>query len=314
MFDVEKFIGAVEKRPAIYNCKLKEYSNRDIKRKYWDEIGKEMYEKWDRYSAVEKNELGDLLKRKWKNIRDSYARYLRSVESTTGHISKNVNRYKSWQWARQMEVFRPFLFSSRNDSNAHESNTEHEAIHPEWESDEQPTRESEYFENQSMDPSSNHCQDVSSSAVHIRDNESWNRNKRRRKEEVENYSSVDKVLDYLKRKGCHSSLDATELIFLGYAKTLKTFSPRRQIMTKMKIAQIMMKQELEEQDDRASLMDIKPSSFGSCYSHSTNSDMASPATSTTTRSSIAEYQESLLGENQSHLSSFLHQITDGSLC
>ncbi|XP_067121321.1 uncharacterized protein [Centruroides vittatus] len=78
MFDVEKFIGAVEKRPAIYNCKLKEYSNRDIKRKYWDEIGKEMYEKWDRYSAVEKNELGKLMLTKWKSIRDHFKKELRA--------------------------------------------------------------------------------------------------------------------------------------------------------------------------------------------------------------------------------------------
>jgi hypothetical protein len=40
---------------------------------------------------------------------------------------------------------------------------------------------------------------------------------------------------------------ATELLFLGYAKALKTFTPRRQSITKIKIAQIFMEQEIEQQ-------------------------------------------------------------------
>jgi hypothetical protein len=43
-------------------------------------------------------------------------------------------------------------------------------------------------------------------------------------------------------------MDATELLFLGYAKTLKTFTSRRQSITKMVIAQIFMEQEIEQEE------------------------------------------------------------------
>lgn len=47
MFDTEMFISEVEKRPALYNARHKEYSDRDLKYKLWDEIAAAMYKNWD---------------------------------------------------------------------------------------------------------------------------------------------------------------------------------------------------------------------------------------------------------------------------
>lgn len=41
-------------------------------------------------------------------------------------------------------------------------------------------------------------------------------------------------------------LSPTETIFLGYAQTIETFSPKRQAITKLKIAQIIAEQELQQ--------------------------------------------------------------------
>lgn len=47
MFDTEMFISEVEKRPALYNARHKEYSDRDLKYKLWDEIAAAMYKNWE---------------------------------------------------------------------------------------------------------------------------------------------------------------------------------------------------------------------------------------------------------------------------
>lgn len=58
MFDTEKFIVEVEKRPALYDQSLKDYANRDKKTRLWNEIGNELYENWDDLSNEERNKLG----------------------------------------------------------------------------------------------------------------------------------------------------------------------------------------------------------------------------------------------------------------
>lgn len=56
MFDTEKFIFEIELRPAIYNVTLKEYSNKHIKAKCWNEVGETMYENWSSMTSEEKDE------------------------------------------------------------------------------------------------------------------------------------------------------------------------------------------------------------------------------------------------------------------
>ncbi|KAF5283728.1 hypothetical protein FQA39_LY17225 [Lamprigera yunnana] len=63
--------------------------------------------------------------------------------------------------------------------------------------------------------------------------------------------SVGDIIKYYenKRKIEH---DAIDCLFLANAKTIKTFSGRRLAITKMKIAQVIMEQELLHQDQLAS--------------------------------------------------------------
>jgi hypothetical protein len=58
MFDVEKLICEVEKRPPLYNIALKDYSNRDLKAKCWTEICAEMYRDSNDMANKVKNEKG----------------------------------------------------------------------------------------------------------------------------------------------------------------------------------------------------------------------------------------------------------------
>lgn len=44
--DVELFISEIEKRPALYDIQLKEYSDRNLKTKLWPEIFEKYVENW----------------------------------------------------------------------------------------------------------------------------------------------------------------------------------------------------------------------------------------------------------------------------
>ncbi|XP_050306920.1 uncharacterized protein LOC126743744 [Anthonomus grandis grandis] len=44
MFDIEMFICEIKKRSGIYDMKSKDYSNRDVKAKMWEEVAMVMYE------------------------------------------------------------------------------------------------------------------------------------------------------------------------------------------------------------------------------------------------------------------------------
>lgn len=52
-----------------------------------------------------------------KNLRDAYAKHIRSEKTHTEQKAKSVDRYKSWPWAQQMSFFKPFLHFANTESN-----------------------------------------------------------------------------------------------------------------------------------------------------------------------------------------------------
>jgi len=61
---------------------------------------------------------GEILKNKWKNLRDSYQKYLKANSTTTGQAAgaskgKHLDCYKNWTWAKHLEFLRPhFKFAA----------------------------------------------------------------------------------------------------------------------------------------------------------------------------------------------------------
>lgn len=56
--DIEVFIEAVKLRPALYDTKIKEYADKNLKKKLWCELCREFVEKWDELGDKEKTEKG----------------------------------------------------------------------------------------------------------------------------------------------------------------------------------------------------------------------------------------------------------------
>lgn len=55
---------------------------------------------------------GEDIKKKWKNLRDTYTKHLRSQ---AGHLA--AKNYKNWPWAKHMDFVKPFQSSVNNAAN-----------------------------------------------------------------------------------------------------------------------------------------------------------------------------------------------------
>ncbi|XP_018563087.1 uncharacterized protein LOC108904871 [Anoplophora glabripennis] len=201
----ESLIECVKTRPILYDLNHPEYKNVRKKENVWNDIGREL------------NQNGDDLKKKWKNIKDCYQKYLRTVNTKSGQVVKRS--YKNWQWAQLMEFLRPQAESTINDID----NCKNETVHS-------LNEDSESLEENSL-----------------QDSTPCNRNSRKR---VAREIPAAPSMDYLQSKKQQvTSSDATDLIFLGYSNTVKTFSPMRQAIVKMRIAQIIMEEELNNLEE-----------------------------------------------------------------
>ncbi|KAF6203909.1 hypothetical protein GE061_002247 [Apolygus lucorum] len=98
MFDTERFIGEIQRRPAIYDVRSKVYSNRVAKLKYWHEVGKEMYKGWDALDQMERRTLVKELQIKWKSIRDHFMRQLKQNMNGEGPKKKKYVHFDQLQF------------------------------------------------------------------------------------------------------------------------------------------------------------------------------------------------------------------------
>lgn len=56
----------------------------------------------------------DTVKKRWRNLKDNYSRYLRSIKTRTGQATTNK---KKWVWADQMSFLQPFIQFANTESN-----------------------------------------------------------------------------------------------------------------------------------------------------------------------------------------------------
>ncbi|KAM7344846.1 uncharacterized protein ACRADG_011408 isoform 1-T1 [Cochliomyia hominivorax] len=95
------FIEIVKKHDIVYNTHHPDYKNVEVKLKVWSQIA---------------DEIGltvDASKRKWKNLRDSYTKYLRSFRVGT----KTSKKYQFWAHAEHMDFLKPYQGPGRSTNN-----------------------------------------------------------------------------------------------------------------------------------------------------------------------------------------------------
>ncbi|XP_004522547.1 integrator complex subunit 6 homolog isoform X2 [Ceratitis capitata] len=103
-----EFIDIVKKYDVVYNTHNPDYKNVEVKMKVWSQIAEEIG------LSV------DASKRKWKNLRDSYTKYLRSFRVGT----KTSKKYQYWAHADHMDFLKPYQGPGRHSNgNSNSSNS-----------------------------------------------------------------------------------------------------------------------------------------------------------------------------------------------
>ncbi|KAF5297666.1 hypothetical protein FQA39_LY11997 [Lamprigera yunnana] len=220
MTDKRTLIELVKKWPILYDPSNEDYVDFKKKTKIWIVIGKEI------------NISGDKAKNHWKNLRDAYIKYLRRTRTKRGS--------KKWEWADEMEMFRPFLTFSNEPSNI--THTDIQFANPKLlkvEADEDYTTDFD-----EKDDIKDGIQKVNSSTPILK---SVNTQTVKTKADLEPLSIAHLIFNHYGKK--EHEMDATDLLFLAHASTVKTFSTKRQALVKMEIAKVILKGELQHQEE-----------------------------------------------------------------
>ncbi|XP_032673604.1 uncharacterized protein LOC116845244 [Odontomachus brunneus] len=216
MCESEILINLVRNCPILYDTKNKDYKDNAKKAETWANIAIKL-----------RLDNGSVAKSKWRHLRDSYAKYLRTQSNTAGQCSK---KYKHWAWASQMEFLKPHVTTRQTDYIHTDDYSDSDA---ETKIKSEPTLEEyvQYYE----EPSNERPLVLSL---------------RKRKSQQNLYSNIpDETFEYLQTGKLQKFMDAVDLLFLSHAQTLKTFSPQRQATVKLQIAQIISNAELEQLEE-----------------------------------------------------------------
>ncbi|CAH1984224.1 unnamed protein product [Acanthoscelides obtectus] len=216
-FENKILIEMIRRNPVLYDQSHANYKNVRIKDKIWNEIA----------DTLGETDCGEEIKRRWKNLRDSFSKHVRSetAGSGKGKEAKFLDRYKSWPWAKHMEFLRPYL--TRSDSTQSTPATDDSELCPVW------TEEDEFL----SEPSSLNVP----KKMEIEEDE---------EPLQESNSEIRTIISYLEERRRNArDVDDVDLLFQGYAKTVKKLAPKRQIMIKFKISQMLMEEELAELEE-----------------------------------------------------------------
>ncbi|CAH0552826.1 unnamed protein product [Brassicogethes aeneus] len=193
-----EIINFVKSHPILYDTTNPDYRKIREREKVWEVLAKDTFESVDK------------VKKKWKNLRDCYHRYLKTLHGIND-INSSRPGPMTFKWANKMEFCKPFL--EMNIEKAEEVSSKSD--------------NSNYSEESTF-------------------NFTINNTKKRKRSDNDSFGNL-----------FHNTLDATDLIFLGYSHTIKTFSPTRQINLKLKIAQIIMEEELKQLEETG-MADLAP--------------------------------------------------------
>ncbi|XP_059153331.1 uncharacterized protein LOC131939125 [Physella acuta] len=216
--NIEELIQMIQCYPMLYDA-----SHPDFKKKkdpIYEEIGNIL------------GESGEDVKRKWRNLKDTFTRSIRGQ-------SFYKNGQTKWKWTDQMEFMRPH-FNMCSSTGANDSvnsvscddmiKTEPFEISCESDipaSPELPTATEIY-------PTSSTREKTNFTQPHVP--------KKRRRVSFDSDASVTS-------EEIKTDLDRVDYFFLGYAEFFKKLSPSGQIRIKLKMAQMFTEEELKELND-----------------------------------------------------------------
>ncbi|XP_038210732.1 poly [ADP-ribose] polymerase-like isoform X2 [Zerene cesonia] len=196
---------------------------------------------------------GDTANGKRKSFKDAFDKYLdESTKNDTGQAAKTV---EALPWGQDASFLQPYLAFVSPDSNVQSFNESEDSIY------EEPGLQSQYPQASAqltceleVPGTLTQYPQTTTQHTHLRLNEPiissphTDQNNRKRTFDL-NESQVDRFISLLNNRKDDMEHDETDLIFLGYARTLKQMSKRRQATVKFRIAKIIMEAELEDAEE-----------------------------------------------------------------
>lgn len=114
--DAVKLIQEVQVRPAIWDMAHNDYGDRNKRKQSWEEIVNLFLE--ETATQDEKKRMGELLLKKWKNLRDRFARDVHERKEKTGSGSRNKAAY---MYAQQMMFLKDIIKHHKTKSSMDDS-------------------------------------------------------------------------------------------------------------------------------------------------------------------------------------------------
>ncbi|RZF49255.1 hypothetical protein LSTR_LSTR002876 [Laodelphax striatellus] len=88
--NIERLITEVRLRPCLWDCSSDEFRDRDLKKLQWAELCQMFYpQQYENSTHKQRLELCHGLQSKWRNIKDSYRKYLKSKFGQGGKVIKS---------------------------------------------------------------------------------------------------------------------------------------------------------------------------------------------------------------------------------
>ncbi|KAF5301289.1 hypothetical protein FQR65_LT19238 [Abscondita terminalis] len=212
--DCELLINAIQERPAIWDMRSSDYSDKIKRKRSWEEVVILFSREDD--TEEEKKKLGILLQKKWKNVRD---RYSREVQQRKGKSGDGFKKKSPYVYTQQLSFLEDTI-KNRTTSNSMDNN-------------EQESQETENPED-------------SSTSLSLRSElstETTNIGKKRRLNPVETklIEALDRKAEERKKKEKINEEDDDKLFLLSLLPSLKSIPLHFKLNARMDIMQSINK-------------------------------------------------------------------------
>ncbi|XP_045504196.1 transcription factor Adf-1-like [Colias croceus] len=207
--NIENFIECVKGYPILYNRRHKDYNSIEKKTLAWELISKEM------------NESSEILKNKWKGLKDGYTKYKRFLSG----VAPSNKSYHSWCWSKNLKFLDNYMIYKKYSKykKAQTSGTSSPSPprqSPTPSADEKDLRENIESEPWTVSPATQYESQGSRRSLSVTDEE---------------FEPKHQKL-----------LDPVDHLFTSYAGTFRRLSLKSQCMIKVKMARIFAEAELAE--------------------------------------------------------------------
>ncbi|GBP67980.1 hypothetical protein EVAR_57953_1 [Eumeta japonica] len=231
----EAFIAEVRKHRCIYDVNDEGHKNTIKKLEAWHKIASEV--------GAENVEI---VKARWRNLKDTFLKYKKSRLSCTS------KKYRNWYWAQNMKFMEPYIVKKHFKFNT-PRNEDFPANELNGNSNDQANEEEDLVQSKEVAPKG--LQSLQFNEVFLQDASSESaaiRRKRRKKgQSVDDDEYGDPRRDSEAR--CVTKHDDICYLFTSYAETFRKFTPRRQAVMKVELANLFMKTEIEQLEESEQL-------------------------------------------------------------